>query len=259
MSTRENNITAAGELLAKAWRESTTIDSLPEPLFPHDLTEAAAIQTAMAHAIGDTVVGWKVGGAPGPMVGRIFSACLYADTASLPAQQRHHQPGVECEIAFRLDQALPVRPLAYHREEVMNAATLVFTLELVGTRFSNGKHIPDNDHERLTIVADNSAGAGLIVGPEVNDWHALSLLEIPVELRIDEGDPMPLTPSTNRTDPVEILVWLANELSTRDIGLSAGQYVTTGSATLLQLLKPGSTAVARFGNFGEITVSLQEH
>ena len=255
MSTREDEIAEAGDLLAKAWHGSTTIDGLPAALYPRDLTEAAAMQTAMARRIGDPVTGWKVGGSPGPMVGRIFAPHTYTGSAMLPARQWAHQPAIECEIAFRLDTALPVCSAPYERAEVMQAATLVFTIEMVGTRFTNGKHIPDTEHERLAIVADNAAGAGLIVGPTVADWRAIPLLEIPVELRIDGGAPMPPN-SMERFDPIATLIWLANDLSARGIGLTAGQFVTTGSATLLQPLPPGSTAVARFGDFGEITVRL---
>ena len=125
---------------------------------------------------------------------------------------------------------------------------------MVGTRFTIGKHIPDTEHERLAIVADNSAGAGLIVGPSVADWQDLDLLNIPVELRIDGNQPLPLSPVEGRFDPVATLEWLANELSRRRIGLEAGQYVTTGSATLLQVLPFGSNAVARFADYGKISV-----
>lgn len=257
MADREIEIAAVGDMLAEAWRDFTSLEALPERLYPRDLAEAAAMQVAMARAIGEPVVGWKVGGSPGPMVGRIFASHRYIGTAMLPAAQAAHQPAIECEVAFRLDKALPVRSAPHEREEVLAAATLVFAIEMVGTRFTDGKHIPDTEHERLAIVADNAAGAGLIVGPEVADWRDLSLLDIPVDLRIDGGAPMPPNPMEGRHDPAATLVWLANELSDRGIGLEAGQHVTTGSATLIQRLPAGSTAVARFADFGEITIGLE--
>ena len=103
---------------------------------------------------------------------------------------------------------------------------------------------------------DNSAGAGLVVGPQVQDWCGISLLDVPVELRLDGGakEPTNLMP---RHDPVDTLCWLANELSSRSIGLTAGQFITTGSATMLRELPPGSSAVATFGDYGVIEIALE--
>jgi 2-keto-4-pentenoate hydratase len=255
MATRDEQIQAAGILLAETWQDATTIDALPEALFPGDLGEAAAIQAAMARHIGEPVVGWKVGGAPGPLVGRIYASRLYRDPAALPLRL-FPASGLECEIGFRLTRDLPARAEAYGEGEVCGAVVLAFTMELTGSRFTHGKHTAGDDHELRAIVADNAAAAGLVVGPEVADWRGLALLDIPVELRINGGAPQPPNPRAKRTEPAAVLVWLANELSARGIGLQAGQYVTTGSATLPLPLEPGDEAVAAYGGFGRIRASL---
>ncbi len=256
MPMSEDDIAKAGTLLAGAWSQSALLEGLPNYLYPKTFEEAAAIQTAMAAVIGDRVVGWKVAGAPGPMIGRIFESHCYVNAATLPARQARHRPALESEIGFQVTRDLPVRQAPYAREEVMAAATLTFTFEIVGTRFANGMHIPDTEVQRLAIIADNSAGAGLVAGPQVQDWHGISLLDIPVELRVDGGAKEPANPMP-RHDPVDTLRWLANELSDRGIGLKAGHYVTTGSATLLRELPPGSSAVATFGEFGAIEIALE--
>ncbi len=257
MSDNENKVTMAAKLLSDAWCSYTVIDEMPTNLYPDDLAEAAIIQTELAKLIGEQVVGWKVGGSPGPMVGRIFkSHCFFGDT-ELPSRLLVHRPAVECEIAFKLEKSFPPRSSTYHRNEVIDGATLVFTVELVGTRFRDGKHIPDTEYERLAIVADNSAGLGLIVGPTIQDWRNLDLLGIPVELRMNGGNPMPLNPLESRFDPVATLTWLINELSTLGIGTTEGQVVTTGSATVLQPILPGRNAEVRFGDFGNLQVSLK--
>ena len=53
-----------------------------------------------------------------------------------------------------------------------------------------------------------------------------------------------------------MLLWAANDLSRRGIGLKAGHIITPGSVTVLEPLPRGSTAVAVFEDLGEITVSL---
>ena len=259
MADNGNKVTMAAKLLSDAWSNYTVIDKMPENLYPNDLAEAAIIQTEMANLINERVVGWKVGGSPGPMVGRIFESHCFFGNTELPTRLEVHKPAVECEIAFRLENSFPPRSSPYNRNEVIDGATLVFTVELVGTRFRNGKHIPDTEYERLAIVADNSAGLGLIVGPAIRDWRNLDLLGIPIELRMDGGSPMPLNPPESRFDPVETLAWLINELSTLGIGIKSGQIVTTGSATLLQPILSGGNAEVRFGDFGELQVSLKAY
>lgn len=255
MTTNRGRITLAGQMLADAWISDTTIDAMPETLFPRNVEDAIAIQDETARLIGEEIVGWKVGGAPGPMVGRIYASRRHASAAKLPLRQ-FPSSRIECEIGFRLLHDLPARSQAYGRDEVLRTAVLAFTIEFTGSRFTNGKHTPDTDKELLAIVADNAAGAGLVTGPEVVDWRHLSLLDIPVVLRINGRPPSPPNPREKRTDPAEILVWLANDLSRRAIGLRAGQWVTTGSTTVPGPFEPGDSAVVSYGDFGQIAVSL---
>ena len=53
-----------------------------------------------------------------------------------------------------------------------------------------------------------------------------------------------------------MLLWAANELSRRGIGVKAGQIITPGSVNVPLPLPVGSTAVAVFEDLGQITVSL---
>jgi len=252
----DTNIVEAARRLAAAWQAHDTLTGLPADLFPKSRAQAAAIQTQMANVIGEPVVGWKVAGVPGPMVGRVFESHLYQLPARLPASLSAHSPMVECEMGFELKSDLPPRDHAYSDAEVRHAVSLRFMVEIVGTRFLNGKHLPDDETDRLAIIADNAAGTALCVGPELPGWESLALLEMPVELRIDGARPAPGNPAELRTEPFKIMVWLANELSTRGIGLQAGQFVTTGSANVLQPLNPGSKAVATYGEHGSFTVSM---
>ena len=251
----QGRIETAGRWLAEAWLDARTIDPLSAGLAPRDLTEAQAIQDVMARRIGHPVVGWKVGGAPGPLVGRIFAPTLFNAPAVLPAD-RFGDCRLECEIGFRLLDALPPRARGYSESEVAAACHLVLLLEITVSRIRGGKHIAETEADILTIVADNAVQGGLVVGPEIADWRGLDLLGIGVELRIDGGPILPVNPRQGRTDPFAVMVWLANELSACGVGLDAGQYVTTGSATASQPLARGQTAVALYKGFGEVRVAV---
>ena len=252
----DTRLVEAGRLLANAWLAGETLDGLPGRLFPKTRAEAAAIQVEMAKAIGEPVVGWKVAGVPGPMVGRVFRSCLYELPVCLPASLSVHSPMVECEMGFELTSDLPARREEYSVEEVRQAARLRFLIEIVGTRFEQGKHMPDDEADRLAIIADNSAGTALCVGSLLPDWQDIALLEIPVELRINAGPPAPENPPELRTEPLDILVWLANELSDRGLGLFAGQFVTAGSVNVLQPIRPGDEAVVTYGDYATLRASM---
>lgn len=254
MSLSQAAIAEAGQMLADAWNQRTTLDALPEHLLPATLEEATAIQDATARVIGQKVAGWKIGGGPGALVGRVYASHCHPNPAVVSARQ-YPASNIECEVGFRLIRALPARAEPYKAEEVLGAAVLAFTIELTGSRITNGKHTADNERDMRLIVADNAAGAGLVPGPEVTAWHHLALLGLPVELRINGGPAVPMITAV-RTDPRQTLVWLANELSQRGFGLQAGQWVSPGSATKPMPLRRGDHVIARYASFGEIAVSL---
>jgi 2-keto-4-pentenoate hydratase len=53
-------------------------------------------------------------------------------------------------------------------------------------------------------------------------------------------------------DPVEALVWLANDQRQRGDGLRAGQAVITGSCTGVNMAEAGDKARAEFGTLGAV-------
>ena len=262
----DDRIAAGAALFAQAWLDGTTIDAFPDNLAPRDLAEATAIQDAMAARIGEDIVGWKIGGKPGGPMGRIFASTSFADGATLP-RARYERNIMECEVGFRLKRDLPPRERPYGQEEVAAAADLALSIELVGSRRANaveraaaalaaGTPFPESEAELLVIIADNAANLGLVNGPVVEDWQHRSLLDITVDLSFDGGESRPLLPKEARAEPFDVLLWAANELSRRGIGLKAGHIVTPGSVTVPEPLPRGATAVAVFEDLGRITVSL---
>jgi 2-keto-4-pentenoate hydratase len=56
---------------------------------------------------------------------------------------------------------------------------------------------------------------------------------------------------------IRLLVWLANHLSARGAGLSAGQFVTTGSCTGMMFTKPGSHVRSELPGLGVVEVTFE--
>ena len=262
----DDRIAVAASLFAQAWRDGTTIDAFPNDLTPRDLAEATAMQDGMAARIAEDVVGWKIAGKPGAPIGRIFASTSFGNGATLPLP-RYARNIVECEVGFKLRSDLPPREQPYECEEVAAAADLAINIELVGSRRANvveraaaalaaGRPFPADDAERLLIIADNAGNLGLVNGPVIEDWQFRSLLDITVDLRIDGGERRPLLPKQRRSEPIDVLLWAANDLSRRGIGLTAGQVITPSSVNVPEPLPVGSTAVAVFEDLGQITFSL---
>ena len=262
----DDRIAAAAALFAQAWLDGATIDAFPDELAPRDEAEATAMQDAMAARIGEDIVGWKVAGRPGAPFGRIFASTGFDNGAILPAP-RYAANIMECEVGFRLKKDLPAREQPYGPEEAAAAADLSINIELVGFRRTGivqqlaaaivaGKPYPASEAERLVNIADNGGNLGLVRGPVIEDWRHRPLLDIAVDLRIDGGESRPLFPKDARTEPFDVFLWTANELSRRGIGLKAGQIVTPGSVNVPEPLPRGSTAVAVFEDLGQVAVSL---
>ena len=116
----DDRIARTAALFAQAWRDDTIIDAVPGDLAPRDLAEATAMQDAMAAALGEDVVGWKIAGKPGGPMGRIFASTSFENGATLPLP-RYARNIMECEVGFRLKRDLPPREAPYEREEVAAA------------------------------------------------------------------------------------------------------------------------------------------
>lgn len=268
----EDTVRAAAKLLADAWRDMTTIEALPPALRPRNFEEAYAIQDEMAALIGQTTAGWKIGPAsPGlmraegfdePAAGRVFEPSIHRSPAEL-AHGRITNAKLECEFALKLSADVAPREQAYTAEELAPLAVLCPALEVSGCRFATPGAVVTTGWARtsdmpspLDRLADNGGAGGLVVGGEIPRWRDLSLQTMQVDLRIDGGSPAANYEGDCRSDPLDVLVWLANFLSRRGIGLRAGDLVATGSATHAQPLHAGASAVAVFPELGELRLTI---
>ena len=266
--------TRAAELLADCWRERRQISDLPVDLLPEGRAEAYAIQDELARLLGFDVAGWKVGmaspaslraaGLDEPIPGRLFAQTLAQSPATFAADD-FASPMVESEFAFRLLDSLPARVEPYSRDEVAAVAVLHLAIEIGDFRitsllnaFTGVSPALDNPAtiplQPLPWIADNGGGGGFVAGMEVAEWQRLDLQNHPIELRVNGELATPGLKGEARCDPLGVLQWTANHLSQRNIGLAAGAFVTTGTATAPTLVTAGTEAVAHFEDLGEVSV-----
>jgi 2-keto-4-pentenoate hydratase len=252
----EDRVNEAAALLAQAWSGDAPLDAWPEALVPVDAAEAYAIQDAFCDRVGDQVVGWTVGfGSSAPIVGRIFKARLHGSPAVL-STATYPQPNLDCEVAFLVRDALPQLRRPYTPADLFYRVRAFAAVGLTGRRVRGAPHSRSDEREQWTILADNAAGAGLIVGPEIEDWRDRGINAVEVALQVD-GETADPIPDLQRRDPVDVLLWLASHLAGRGLRLEPGQYIATGTLTMPTPLRPGSAATALFRGIGEISVRLE--
>jgi 2-keto-4-pentenoate hydratase len=243
-----NQIERAASALVAA-RKGSAIASLPADAIPQSEADSYQLQDAVLAKLGEKIGGWKVGISP---LGGHFAAPIYASTvlpspAALPARG-FKLIGIECEIGFRFNEALPARPQPYTRHEVLAAASLHPTIEVVDSRYQDFRSL-----DRLLVLADNFSNGALVYGPAASDWDGLDLAHPPIEVTAN-GKPFADCTGLRAGTPIELVLAAVAHANGRG-GIAAGTVITTGTHTGLVFTEPGANIVADYGRLGRVEVS----
>jgi 2-keto-4-pentenoate hydratase len=262
MQQHEQELERLAGDLAEAWRNASVIAELPEHRRPLNRAEAYAVQDTMARLLGEPVSGWKVGatsqrmreidGHDDVIPGRMFASTTFTGTElDLPAE-RFPDARVETEFAYRLTEDIELREKAWTAREV--ASRLIFhpALEIIGNRYPKGFHAPPVGS--LETIADNGGGIGFVFGDAVAGIEGVDFQHHVITLRVDEGAAAENFLGEMRCVPVQAVADLANHLRDRGEALKAGDFVSTGAATVPQHVRRGSRVHADFGTLGSIRV-----
>ncbi|MEQ8602557.1 MAG: hypothetical protein RIB45_04500 [Marivibrio sp.] len=264
---------ALARALAEARAEGRKLDAPPGP-DPQSWEAAYAIQDALIAVTESPVVGWKIGatsktaqdrlGVDGPFIGPLFERWA-TDSPAAIATPAHALRIVEPEFAFRMAVALPPRDAPYSQDEVRAAAgTLHPAFELIDRRIRDQPAVGAAGTDGFAanpfwFVADCGANAAFVLGEGTADWAAFDLAALGVTVTIDGAAKTRGTGAAAMGGPLAALTWAANHLSTRGIGLKAGDVVTTGVVTEIFALQPGQTADAEFEALGVVSVEMGEY
>lgn len=229
----------------------------PSETTPLSLDGAYRLQNELREALvaqGERLVGWKAGftgrgaqqsfGVDHPVCGFLLASGLYAAGEAVPVA-RFAQLVVEVEIAFVMK-----RDLAGPGVSTASALTAVDgvlpALELVDFRFSGKPTASD-------VVADGVFANAVVLGQPLT---ALAGLDLALEGVVYEHNGQ--VAATNAAaevmgNPVNSLVWIANHLGGRGLGLKAGDLVMSGSISTLLRPKAGDVVSARFTRLGAVS------
>ena len=226
------------------------LEALPADCAPQTIADAHRIQEVLAGLFNDTAGGMKVSASQGEVRhGLILASRILASPARWPRSPTG-LCGVEAEIAFRLDRALPQREAPYSRQEVSEAVTALAAIEVVDTAFVLPATPP------LHRAADFLVNGGLVTGTERPDWREIDLSGLEAVVTVNGVETKRQTGGLDAGDPLTPAVALVNDLAARG-PVPAGFLVTTGSYTGLDFKEPGDVVTIEFVGFGTAEVTFE--
>jgi 2-keto-4-pentenoate hydratase len=228
-----------------------------------DLASAYDAQDALvdllARRSGALPVGYKIGltsgrmqamcGIPHPIGGVVLSDRVLASGVRLDPSH-YGRLGIEFEIAVRLARDLPTAGAPYAMTDVADAIDAIApAIEIVDDRAADYAAL-----DPLSLVADNSWNAGIVLGSFQTSWPDLPSLVGTVtrnDLALDRG-----VGADVLGHPFAPLVWLANHLAKRGRGLASGAIVMTGSIVTTKFPASGERWHFDLAGLGDVEVTI---
>ena len=245
----QSDIEDAAMFLLHLHTQKTQIGGFPGEFSPKTVEEAYDIQDAMHRFAGWELDVLKVGctseiaqqvlGIPHPIGGRIPVDGVFADGATIPRALLNAEPLLECEIAMRLDSNGKVEACAP-------------AIELVNSRFKDTSKVSGP-----SIVADNSAGAGVVLGDALPIEHIDDFSQLAVSLMSDDGTEIAKgSGAALLGGPQASIAWTLEHEANRGRTIDAGTWIITGTCTGLTPTEFGKSYTADFGALGTVSLNL---
>jgi 2-keto-4-pentenoate hydratase len=193
-------------------------------------------------------------GIDSPVAGYVPSNRIYTSGIALDAKRDTHL-GLEFEIAVKLGRDFPFRSVAYTQQEISQGVAAVAP----GVELVDDRHCDYATLEALSLIADNSWNAGIVVGAWQDPPQDLGSVEGVVTLDGPGLQPSELGRGFGRDalgHPYVPLTWLANFRAGSDRPLKKGDVVMTGS--LIRTNFPTQTCTYHYEltGFGNVDVTV---
>ena len=224
---------------------------------PADMATAYATQDAAISLYPDEIVAWKVGMVPpsqqerlgahrvaGPVFARNVWTASSAPTA-LPAFVGGFA-AVEAEFIARIGEADP-EPQEWTLAQALDAIDALH----IGVEFAGSPLRTINALGSTVVASDFGNNAGLVVGPEIEDWRA-RLEGIEVETVIDGVVVGTGTANSIPRGIVESVRFLIEHCARRGRPLARGTLISTGAVTGVHEVGPGMASMCSFSGVGAI-------
>jgi 2-keto-4-pentenoate hydratase len=249
------------EALLGAYASGVPVPPLQEKFGELTVDDAYAIQLAQVavwRGDGRRILGRKVGltsaamqrqlGVNQPDFGHLLDDMFFAENTPIPAD-RFIQPRIEPEVAFVLRRDLS-GPDVTVAEAVSAIEYVLPALEIIDSRITDWKiGIVDT-------IADNASSGGVVLGSRPVRIDAVDLRGSGCNLHRNGQLAGTGAGGAVLGSPINSLVWLANVLGARGVGLTAGQVVLPGSITASIPFGPGDVVTASMAGLGTVTARI---
>jgi 2-keto-4-pentenoate hydratase len=217
---------------------------------PDTLETAYHIQDAAIALTARAIGGWKVGRVAPSLVsaygaerigGPIFvDQICYAhggESVSMPVLTGF--AAVEAEVLLKVGSA-PSGDLT------LEAAADYVAEARLGIEIASSPFLGINQHGPAVTASDFGNNFGLVVGPAIEGWREMDLLNAPARLEIDGIVQGEGTLATMLDGPLGSLAFLNNMLRCRGLALNEGDWVSTGAITGVHQITADHDVLATF-------------
>lgn len=247
--------------LTDARRDARQIASLPASLVPASPAVGYDVNREVARQLGWEPLGWKIAGTTQavrdrlridtPIYGRTYRRFAVTSPATLSLPELL-DPLIECEFFITLGEALAWREQAWTIDEIKAAVRTVHAgIEVAECRFPNANLPP-----LPAVLADGAASGRYVFGDEIAGWRD-GLSDVEVVLETNGKVRRTGTGREVMGDPLVPLLWLAETLRARGMGLAAGEMISTGSTTGMLPVSSDTDVVARFGPTAAVRIAFR--
>jgi 2-keto-4-pentenoate hydratase len=257
------NIGKAARTLLQEHRRRAPFRSLVQEFRIADIATAYAVQRQyvrlQSQERASQSVGYKVGltssrmqamcGIDSPIAGVVLADRVLASGARLNVSE-YGRLGLEFEIAVRLGRDLGRDGGPIGLDEVAEAVDAVCpAIEVVDDRGCDYKTL-----DVLSLVADNSWNAGMVLGEFRGDWPDLAAIEGIISVNdaaIDKGFGRDVL-----NHPFHSVAWVAGHLANTGGSLRAGDIVMTGNFVTTKFPTEPSHYRFDIGELGSVALSI---
>lgn len=256
----------AAQLIAAARQAHVPLAPLPETCRPETLDDGYSVQEVL-HGIlterrAGNRVGYKIGcttavmqenlGIDHPCAGSVSAADVFSGTAELD-RAKYVQPGIECEIGVVMACDLDPAGAPFDRDSVRSFIGAVMpAIEIVDNRYQGGTAIGIP-----TLIADDFFGAGAVLGAPLHDWQDIDLAQLSGRVSVDGQERDAGVGAAVMGHPLEAVAWFANLKAARGEILKAGEFILTGSLTVVQWIEGAVEVSIDIDRLGGVSASFR--
>lgn len=239
--------------LMSARRSRKWLGALSADAMPQTIDEAFIIQDGLMVRLGGRG-GWKVGASSPtatPGCAPLATRLIYRESATLSASAFNFI-GIEAEIAFKFAATLDRADRPYSTDEVLAAVASVHP----GIEIADSRFIDFRSRSALEQAADCGNNGAYILGPASTTAHPhIDQTTVSAEVWVDGKLIAAKTGGNTAGNVQRLLTWLANHCAARGTPIGAGDIVTSGSCTGLEIIQRGNVRAVLSG-LGEVGVTL---